>query len=199
MFFTFTQRKHGGHFFALAKLQEVDHGSATPAAVAFRNFKGFELEEAPTVGEEVHGMVGGGDEDVFDKVVVLHLGGIHATPTAFLVAVAVHRHALDVAGMADGDDHVFFGDEVFHVDVVLAKRDFGAAFVTKFGSDFVHFVADDFHHLVFIGKDGFVFGNASEQVCQFGFEFFNVQALEAAQLHFDDSLCLAVAHAKAFA
>ena len=194
-----TPWQHSGDLFALAELEQIDHRGASAAAAAFWDLEGFQAQHPALIGEEVHHMVGGGDEDVFNEIIFLHLCRVDAASAALLLAVAVHRHALDVASVADGDDHVFFGDEVFDVDIVLRKGDLRAAGVAVFVGDLRKLVAHNLHDLVLIGENGLVFGNAAMQIGQFFLELFDIQTLQAAQLHLDDSLCLAVGKAEAFA
>ena len=73
--------------------------------------------------------MGGGDEQVLDVVLVLHLHAHHADPAAALLAVRGDWEPLDVARPRDRDHHVLLGDHVLELECVLAGDDLGAALV----------------------------------------------------------------------
>ena len=62
------------------------------------------------------------DEKLRDEILVLrpHAGATLAA--AFLRAIGRKRRALHIAGMRDGDDHLFLGDEIFVFDLASATR-----------------------------------------------------------------------------
>jgi hypothetical protein len=62
-----------------------------------------------------------------DEILVLHRHAGAALAAAALRAIGRQRHALDVAGMGDGDDHVLAGDQVLVVHVGPPVGDLGAA------------------------------------------------------------------------
>src|SRR6185436_9957430 len=97
-----------------------------------------------------------GDEQVADEV----LGaGAHADAplaAAALVAVGRDRRPLDVAGVADGDRHVLFGDQVLDVDLAGGVDDFGAPLVAVPVARFRHRLgaADQGNHRVEVIERG---------------------------------------------
>ena len=52
-----------------------------------------------------------------------------ALAAARLVAIDIHRSALDVAGMADRDGHFFVFDQVFELDLFDAVNNLRAALI----------------------------------------------------------------------
>ena len=54
-----------------------------------------------------------GDKELVDPIVFFGGGRLLATATAFLRAVFAQRLALDIATVAECDDHVGRGDQVF--------------------------------------------------------------------------------------
>ena len=60
--------------------------------------------------------MGGGGEHMLDEVAFLCIGADDALAAATLFAVGVDGHTLDVAGVADGNDDLLVGDEVFKVE-----------------------------------------------------------------------------------
>ena len=91
----------------------------------------LEPEELAGVGEEQQVVVGAGDEEVLDPVVLLEVGAVEAAPAAALLLVGGDRDPLDVAGVGDGDDHVLFGDQVLDRELALVADDLGAALVAE--------------------------------------------------------------------
>ena len=67
-------------------------------------------------GEEDHRRVGVGHEQAGDEILVARRHAGAALAAAALRPVGRERHALDVAGMGHGDDHVLAGDQVLVVD-----------------------------------------------------------------------------------
>ena len=62
---------------------------------------------------------------MFDEVFLAGLGADAALAAARLMAVDIDGGALDVAGVADGDSHLFVFDQVFELDFVHARPRFG--------------------------------------------------------------------------
>ena len=71
-------------------------------------------------------------KETLDEVVVVRGHGNFALAAAFLLLVLLARHALDVASVRDGYDHIFVRDEVLNVDVVVVIHDLGDARHFKF-------------------------------------------------------------------
>ena len=71
--------------------------------------------------------MGGGDEQPGDEILLARLHAGAALAAALLRPVGRERHALDVAGMRDGDDHVLALDQVLVLDLAFLVDDDGAA------------------------------------------------------------------------
>ena len=66
---------------------------------------------------------------MLDEIVLARFRADAALAAARLMAVDVHRRALDVARVADGDGHFFVFDQVFELDFLDAVDDLRAALV----------------------------------------------------------------------
>ncbi len=78
----------------------------------------------------------------------IFLAGRHARAALAapaLGAIGGERHALDVARVAHGNDHVFALDEVFVLQVAVEFDDFGPARGGELGADGGQLVLDDGH------------------------------------------------------
>ena len=95
--------------------------------------------------------------------------------------------------MADGDHHVFAGDEVFHVHVGDFAGDFGPAVVAVFFLHLEDVFADDVQDEGFAGQDGFVSFDLLDDGAVFIDEFFHFQADELNELQSADRLGLCLA------
>ncbi len=68
-----------------------------------------------------------GHEQPRHEILVLRRHAGAALAAATLRAIGGERNALDIARMADGDDHILAGDQVLVVHFGAAETDFGAA------------------------------------------------------------------------
>ncbi len=80
-------------------------------------------------GEEEQVVVGRGDEEVLDVVLVFQLHAHDADAAAPLLPVRRDGQALHVAGARDRDDHVLLGDQVLELELLLGGGDLGAPVV----------------------------------------------------------------------
>ena len=78
-------------------------------------------------GEVQHRRVRRGHEQARDEILLARLHAGAALAAAPLRAIGRERHALDVALVRDGDDHVLALDQVFVVDLAFFLGDHGAA------------------------------------------------------------------------
>ena len=62
-----------------------------------------------------------GDEQARDEILLAHLHAAAAFAAALLRAIGGERHALDVAEMGDGDDHVLALDQVLVLDLAFCS------------------------------------------------------------------------------
>ena len=83
------------------------------------------------VGKEENIIVGGGDEHILHKVLILAGHAGNAPAAAALGAVYLHRLALDVAAVGKGDDRLLLGDEVFNIHLAAHRLDSGAAVIAE--------------------------------------------------------------------
>src|SRR2546425_3175753 len=111
----------------------VHHGFAARGAGGLGDLVHLEPVALPLLREEHHVVVGRGDEQVLDPVVVLGVGGDHALAAAALAPVGGRRETLDVAGVGHGDHHVLFGDQVLDGELALVGDYLVAPLVAEAG------------------------------------------------------------------
>ena len=99
-----------------------------------------------------------GCEHVLDRILVLDFRAFDAFAAATLSSIGADRSPLDVAFMADRNDHVLFLDQVFQIDVSdFHARDFGAARIGQLLLDVGQVVANDRSDVVVVRQDSLVF------------------------------------------
>src|ERR1043165_8907870 len=117
----------------------------------------------------------------------------HADTTfapASLVAIVRDGGALDVAGVADGDRHVFLGDQVFDTELAFLSENFRPARIAVLLLNLPQLVDDDLHHEAIAREDR---EQPFDQLQQLGELVENLLPLEAGQplqLHVEDRLRL---------
>ena len=119
--FEVANRDHALDFLLGLERQHV--GDRPPAAGPrrFGNVVDLEPVTLPAVGEAEQVGVRRCDEEVLDEVFFAG-PALDALAAAMLRAEGAQRHALDVATVADADDDVFFGNQVFQVDIAAFIR-----------------------------------------------------------------------------
>jgi len=125
--FIFGQRHDGGDALVLRERQNIDQGLAARLGAASGKPPHLLLRDLAARGEEQHRRVGVGDEQPGDEVLLpgLHAGA--ALAAAALRPVGRQRHALDIAEVGDGDDHVLALDQVLILHLAFLIDDLGAA------------------------------------------------------------------------
>ena len=145
-----------GDGLVLPELEHVDDGPALGLARHLRDVVHLQPVALAAAREEQDVVVGGGDEEVLDEVAFLGGGPDDALAAAALAAVTGQRQAFDVALVADGDDAVLLGDEVFEVEVLGLADDLGPAGVGVLLFDFVEVLGDDVEDEPLVAQDGLV-------------------------------------------
>ena len=100
------------------------------------------------------------DEEVFDEIFFLGARPDAALSTARLMAVDIHRSALDVTRVTDGDQHVGVGDQVFQLDFVDLVHDLRAPVVAVFFLHFFQLAGDHGLQFFLAGQNFFQVGDA---------------------------------------
>ena len=109
------------------------------------------------------------------------------------MAVHVHRSALDIARVADGNGHVHVGDQVFELDLLDAFDDLGAARVGVIFLDFAQLLGDHDLQLFLAPEDFLQLRDQRLNLLQFFEYFFPLELRQAVKLQVQDGLRLAFA------
>ena len=137
------QRHDRGDPLALFERQEVDQRLAARLRRGERQPPDLLLVDLAARGEEQHRRVRVRHEELGDEILLARRHAGAALAAALLRPVLGQRHALDVAGMADGDDHVLALDQVLVLEVGPALDDLGLARRRELVADRLQLVLDD--------------------------------------------------------
>ena len=125
--------------------------------------------------------------------------GAHAdTPLAAapLAAVVRDRRPLDVARVAHGDRHVFFGDQVLDAELAFLGEDLRPAIVAVLLLHPAQFVDDDLHHQPVARENREEAFDQLQQLRQLVENLLPLQAGQPLELHVEDRLRLDLAQAR---
>ena len=125
--FQIARGNDGGEVLVFLEFHQVGDGLAARGRRGFGNFVHLQPVDAALRAEQQDVAVRRGDEEVLDEILFARFRADAALAAARLVAVDVHRRALDVARVADGDGHVLVFDQVFELDFLDALDDLRAA------------------------------------------------------------------------
>ena len=120
---------------ALLERQDVDQRLAARLRRRQRQPPDLFLVDLAARGEEQHRRMRRGDEQPGDEILFARLHAGAALAAAPLRAVGRERHALDVAGVRNGDDHVLALDQVLVLHLAFLIDDHGAARRGEFALD----------------------------------------------------------------
>ena len=193
------QRQHDGDFFARLQREHVDDRPAARVARALRHLPDLEPIDPAAVAEAQDPVVRVGDEQLVDPVVVLGLCRLLATAAALLRPVLGQRLALDVAGVAERDDHVggrdqVLGAEFLHVvlDLAAARAQLGLAELQLHGAELFR---DDEGHALGFGQDVEQVGDLGHHLLVLADDLVLLQSGQALQPHLQDLAGLVVTQA----
>jgi len=192
----FLDRQRRADALSRRQADQIDHGLALGRPPGLRDLIHFQPVHFSGAGEDQEVMMGGSNEYFFDKILLLGAHADLAPPAAVLALVQTDGVALDVAGMRDGDHHVFFHDHVFNVDVFRAGDDFRAALIAVFFPDLLEFIDNHFQHLLRIVQNARQFGDQRRNVRVFRVDLVPLQAGQPLQTHVQNGFGLNLGQSK---
>ncbi|MNL30439.1 hypothetical protein D3C87_1521760 [compost metagenome] len=119
----------------------------------------------------------------------IFLAGGHARAAlaaAVLRPIGRKRHAFDIAGMADGDDHVLAGDQVLVVEIGSVIADLGAARRTELLANGFEFLADDGADALAAAQNIEIVFDLGAQAIEFVADFVAAQGRETGEAQFEN-------------
>ena len=160
------QRQDGGDVLVLCERQEIDERLAAGLRRRDGQAPYLHLVGHAARGEEQHRRMRIGDEDAGDEILFARRHAGAAFAAAALRPIGGERHALDVALVAHGDDHVLALDQVFVLDLGIHFEDLGAPRRAELRLDAVELVLDDGDDARARAEDGEIVGDLAAELRQ---------------------------------
>src|SRR5208282_3149722 len=199
LFFQVARGDDGRELLAFLKADDIVDGFSARGCGSFGNFVHLQPVDAAFRREQQNVGMRRRSEKVLHEIVVAGLGADAAFAAARLMAIGFHGGALDVAGMADGDGHLFVFDQVFELDFLDAVDDLRAAIVSVSLKDFAQLGDDHGFQFLFAREDFRELGDALADLGEFLEDFIDGELGEAVELQLEDGVYLNVTEAEPFA
>ncbi len=148
--------------------------------------------DLPLVAEEEDVPVRRRGEELRHPVFFARVHADAALAAALLRAIVLRARALDVPGVRDGHDHLFFLDEILFEDLGVVLHDLGAPLVGVLRLDLLELHDDHVVEQLRAREDGLV---PADRVAELGVvlgELLVLEAREPRQAHLEDGLRLAL-------
>ena len=184
------QRHDGGDALALLERQDVDQRLAARLRRRQRQPPDLFLVDLAARGEEQHRRVRRGDEQPGDEILLAGLHAGAALAAALLRPIGRQRHALDVAGVRDGDDHVLALDQVLVLHLAFLVDDDGAARRGELVLDRGELVLDDGLDAGARAQDVEIVGDLVGELVELGLDLVAAERGEPLQPQIEDGLGL---------
>ena len=129
-------------------------------------------------------------QQLFDEVFFLHLGCRLATATPTLGFIIRERLVLHIAFMGEGHHHIFWGDQIFHVDFDAGRLDHAATHVAELALHQLQLFTDHFHQTGRAVQNAQQFGDLIEQFLVLVEDLLMLEAGQLVQTQIEDGLSL---------
>ena len=146
--FVVAHRQDGVDLLIRFQRQQIDDRLAAGVASGLRQFIDLEPVDLALIREAEDGVVGAGDEQLVDEVLVPGRSGDLALAAAPLRLIGADRLGLGITRVREGHHHVLFGDQVLQGQVEPVLDDLGAALVAVLFTDLHQLVADHLHQAI---------------------------------------------------
>ena len=132
-----------------------------------------------------------GFKQMFNRIFIIRFGAFQPHTTSFLNSVSACRSSLDVALMANCDNHSLSGDQVIEIHIAqLNITDFGTAFLTILVTDLNEIFLDDFIDICAVRENSQVLADFVDQRSKFIGQLFLLEVYELTKCHFENSISL---------
>ncbi len=133
-----------GDRFAFVQVQQVDDCSTATFTAELRQAVYFLPINSTRVGKEQQIVVSACGKQVSDWIFVLGLGSFKTFATTTLCSISADRRPFDITAMRNRHDHIFFGDQIFEIDIThFMVVNFRATRISKPPPNFCKIVGDD--------------------------------------------------------
>src|SRR6056297_2804816 len=188
-------RQHCVDALFLLQRQQIHDGLAPRAAAGLRQLVDLQPVRLAPAGEAQQRVVGVGDEQVVDEVLVLHARGRPPLAAPALRLIRIQRLRLGIAAVRQRHHHVLLGNEVFDGQVGVVLHDLGATLVAELVAHRLELLADQGQEPVRIGQDKRILSNFIEYLLVFLNYLLLLEAGQAMQPQIQDGLGLGLRQA----
>ncbi len=129
--------------FVVGETQQVGDRASARGASALGQFVRLFFVNFAGAGEEHQPVMRADRHQVLDEVLFAGGRADFAATAAPLRAIERERRALDIAAVSDGDQHVFFDDQILDREVAFGLDDLRAALIGEFLFDVFEFRGDE--------------------------------------------------------
>ena len=152
----FLNRNNCGDFFSLFNGQYVNNGSTFSSTSCFGNFVAFLAVNLTFIGKEQNIMVSGRKEQMLCAVVsFLAAATGFAYAATFLVAEVIQGLTFNITLMTNGNNNVFFSNQVFNIHIRSIHGNFSTTCIAKLFLHFQQIFFNDVHNLAFVSQYAF--------------------------------------------
>ena len=186
-------RVHGqdrGDALALVELQQIHHRPPAGRAARHRYLVDLDPVHLAEIGETQQRVVGVGDQQVLDKILVFDAQRRLAHTAAALHLILGQRLGFRVAAVGERDHAVLGGDQVLGGEVFLGVANFRSARVAELLGDLLQFLADNLQQAFGVGEDIQQIGDLGQLVLVLLEQFFVLQTGKAMQAQIENGLGL---------
>src|SRR4030043_55732 len=99
--------------------------------------------------------MGGGDEEILDKILLLDMDPHLSLSPTMLTPVKADGISLNIPRMGDRHDHILFSDEIFDPDLWSDLHNLGVSLISIGISERKEFLFDQIEYQSFACKEGF--------------------------------------------
>ena len=180
----------GGQRLLVVEIEQVRDRAALGGAPAFGQLIGLELIDLAGAGEKQQPVVSRDRDQLLDEIFLAGGRADLAAAAAPLRAIERKRSALDIAAVRDGDQHVFFDDQIFDREIAFGLDYLGAARIAEFLLQLRDVRGDELHQLLLVGEDLLEPRDRLRSLLVLGFDLVALQRGQPAQSQIQDRLGL---------
>ena len=185
-------RQHDRNLLAVHKGKTINDRASTGCARALRDLVDLHPVNPAAIREAQQRVMGVGDEELVDPVVLPGSGRLSPAAPTPLGAILRERLALDIATVRDRHHHIGRGDEVLNPEFSGVGLNGRAPGITKLAPDIVKLVGNDGSDALSPGENVQQIGNRENDLAVFRDNPILLQPREALQPHVQNLLGLSL-------
>ena len=146
----FPDRQYGVNSLVFLQRQQVNNWFTTCTAAGPRHLVDLQPVNLAATREAQQRVMGISYKQLLDKVFVFNLGRRAAAAATLLRLVGIKPLSFRITGVRQGNNHIFFRNQIFHSEIRMVFDNLGPTLVTVVLTDFEQFFADHSNELVWV-------------------------------------------------